>query len=90
MTTKTRHIDDLGRVVLPADVKEFGWTEKTPLDITVLDDGIVILRAHKPFCKLCGEADAELIPVERGAICKHCLQTALENNVRSDRPDETV
>jgi len=79
MNTVTRKIDDLNRVVLPSQVKSFGWTEKTPLDITVLEDDSVMIRAHNPLCKLCGGADVELIKIENGSICNNCLQIALES-----------
>lgn len=85
MNTVTRKIDNLRRIVLPTDIDGFGWTERTPLDVTVTDDGIVLLRANKPFCRLCGDAATELIEVEKGVICKQCLQTALENNARGER-----
>lgn len=76
MTTTTRKIDDLGRVVLPSAAKTLGWSDKTPLDITTLDDGIIIIRAHTSICKLCGGVEQPLTSVGDALVCKDCLQIA--------------
>jgi len=78
MRTKTRKIDELNRVILPAEVKDFGWSEQTPLDIALLDDEIVVIQAHKPYCKLCGSGEEPLFPAGNAQICESCLQTAID------------
>ena len=75
----TRRLDDLNRIVLPKDVREFGWGKATPLDVYLMAEGeSVVLRAHKPSCTLCGDMAAELIAVSNGSICKACLKAANE------------
>ena len=72
-------MDDLGRVVLPAVVKTFGWSAGTLLEIAMTDNEVVVIRAAKPFCRLCGITEAKLITIESGSICTDCLQTAVDN-----------
>jgi bifunctional DNA-binding transcriptional regulator/antitoxin component of YhaV-PrlF toxin-antitoxin module len=79
----TRQIDDLGRIVLPAIVKSFGWALGTPLDIAVMEDETVILRAHKPCCTLCGGITDDLIAVANGFICGAC-RTSLKSSMKAE------
>jgi len=69
MTTK-RKIDELGRIVLPADYREaLGLTSRSGVEIT-LDGDRIILTAEKPMCKLCGTG--EHIHSDY-PICKECI-----------------
>ena len=69
MTTK-RKIDELGRIVLPADYREaLGLTSRSGVEIT-LDGDRIILAAEKPMCKLCGTT--ENIHADY-PICKECI-----------------
>lgn len=69
MTTK-RKIDELGRIVLPADYREaLGLTSRSGVEIT-LDGDRIILTAEKPMCKLCGTT--ENIHADY-PICKECI-----------------
>ena len=52
-----RHIDALGRVVLPKELRRtFGISAETPLEILTEGDAI-LLRKYRPAdaCALCGE-----------------------------------
>jgi bifunctional DNA-binding transcriptional regulator/antitoxin component of YhaV-PrlF toxin-antitoxin module len=75
----TRHLDELNRIVLPYEVSQFGWTQKTQLDMLITPEQTVVLSIHRPFCSLCGDSEGELIPVEKHSICVTCLETALRN-----------
>lgn len=77
--TITRNLDSLNRLVFPKRVNTFGWTEKTELDMTVLD-GIVTVTAHAPYCRLCGDSSSPLIEVGNGNICQRCLEAANQIN----------
>jgi len=52
----TRQLDDFRRLVLPSAVGAFGWEKRMPLDIFIMDDETVVLKAYQPCCKMCGES----------------------------------
>jgi transcriptional pleiotropic regulator of transition state genes len=55
---RTRRVDSLGRVVLPADLRHaLGIREGDVLDVGV-EDGDLVLRRHDPMCVFCGARDA--------------------------------
>lgn len=69
MTIK-RKVDELGRIVLPADYREaLGLTSRSGVEIT-LDGDKIILTAEKPMCKLCG-SNEDIHPDY--PICKKCI-----------------
>jgi len=50
-----RHLDDLGRVVVPKALRNtLGWPEGSEVEILV-DGEEVRLRRYLPGCELCGE-----------------------------------
>jgi transcriptional pleiotropic regulator of transition state genes len=68
----TRKIDELGRIVLPIELRrslEIG--EKDPLEIYVEDDKI-ILRKYKSACVFCGNED-NIIEYKGKNICADCI-----------------
>lgn len=68
-----RLIDDLGRVVLPAEARSvMDWSEKTPVEIWVnpAEDEIV-LRRHTATCAYCGAAES-LKTFRKKHICPDC------------------
>ncbi|MGH3032154.1 MAG: AbrB/MazE/SpoVT family DNA-binding domain-containing protein, partial [Gaiellaceae bacterium] len=53
-----RHIDELGRIVIPIEIrKRFGLAEKDPLEIFVKDETILLSRP-KSACVFCGRTDS--------------------------------
>lgn len=77
----TRRLDELNRIALPREVvSKFGWTDKTQIDLDITAEQSVILRAHRPICKICGNNEDGLIPVKGQVICKACLDAAMETN----------
>ena len=68
-----RHIDELGRIVIPIEIrKSFGLGEKDPLEISVKDETI-LLSKPQTVCVFCGRDD----PLEeyRGrSICRLCIE----------------
>lgn len=70
MSTYTRAIDELGRIVIPAEArKQLGVHPKQELTLTILNVKIV-LENPKPSCKLCGSTD-EID--KRFCTCSACL-----------------
>jgi transcriptional pleiotropic regulator of transition state genes len=73
--TKTgiiRHIDELGRIVIPIEIrKSFGLGEKDPLEISVKDETI-LLSKPQTMCIFCGSD--ELLEEYRGrSVCHSCI-----------------
>lgn len=68
----TRQIDELGRFVLPIEIRRsLDIKEKDSLEIYT-EEGRVILQKYRPACFFCSNAD-ELIIFEGTRICKECL-----------------
>ncbi|ERI05022.1 AbrB/MazE/SpoVT family DNA-binding domain-containing protein [Aneurinibacillus aneurinilyticus] len=71
-TGVVRKVDELGRVVIPIELRRnLGIAEKDGLEIFV-DDEKIILKRYAPACIFCDSADN--ITNYRGRnICKSCL-----------------
>jgi transcriptional pleiotropic regulator of transition state genes len=69
-----RRIDNMGRVVLPKELRRtMHFREDEPLEIYVEGDTI-ILKRYKESCIICGEAESSrLIEVKEKKICIQCL-----------------
>jgi AbrB family transcriptional regulator, transcriptional pleiotropic regulator of transition state genes len=67
-----RHIDELGRIVIPIEIrKRFGLGEKDPLEISVKDQTILLSRPRSA-CVFCGESGS--VEEHRGrAVCRSCI-----------------
>lgn len=75
-TIYERRIDDLGRIVLPADVlKKLGTEKEGLLEIIVGGDGDIRLQNPVPRCAFCGKTPEESIVHQYKAtnICAGCL-----------------
>ena len=68
-----RRVDELGRVVLPIELRnKFGITEKDPMEIYV-DGNSIILKKYEPNCVFCGSSK-KLIDYEDKVICQKCAE----------------
>lgn len=66
-----RKVDDLGRVVLPVELRRsLGIEERDPLEIYVQDDKI-ILRKSSAKCIFCGSEENVTNYKDKG-ICQSC------------------
>lgn len=74
-----RKIDQLGRIVLPKELRDiYGIQEnKTVMEIFTEGDEI-ILKKYEPACIFCGERKG-VINFRGKLICKDCLQDIKEN-----------
>ena len=71
-TGMTRPIDEVGRIVLPKEIRQkMDLKTKDELEISVEDDKI-ILRKFQPSCVLCGRGE-DLIVFNENKICKGCI-----------------
>jgi transcriptional pleiotropic regulator of transition state genes len=68
-----RHIDDLGRVVLPKSLRiTLGLAEGAPVEVFV-DGDRVILKKYAPGCYLCGDVDGDSKEFYGHQICTKCI-----------------
>ena len=69
-----RKVDELGRVVIPIELRRtLDIEERDSLEIYVDSDRIV-LRKYEPACVFCGSAD-EVTNFKNKNVCKACLKT---------------
>ncbi|MFW5998195.1 MAG: AbrB/MazE/SpoVT family DNA-binding domain-containing protein [bacterium] len=74
-----RKIDDLGRMVIPVELrKTMNINKKDPMEIYV-DEEKIILKKYEPACIFCGNAD-ETFEFKGKTVCKDCLDDINENN----------
>jgi len=68
-----RKVDDLGRVVLPIELRRtLGIDIKDPLEIYV-DGAQVILKKYEPTCIFCGEGK-DIKSFDGKNICPSCIK----------------
>ncbi len=68
-----RKVDELGRIVLPKELREtFKIDRKDPLEIYVDGDNI-ILRKYEPACIFCGSAN-EVVNYMGKRVCRECIE----------------
>ena len=68
-----RKVDELGRIVLPKELREiFKIDRKDPLEIYVDGDSI-ILRKYEPACIFCGSAN-EVVNYMDKRVCRECIE----------------
>ena len=75
-----RRIDDLGRVVLPIELrKTLALSSKDTVEIYV-DNNTIVLKKYEPTCIFCGSmSDAKLF--KGRMVCEKCLADIQNNKV---------
>ena len=72
-TGMVRKVDELGRLVLPAEIRQSMDIQiKDAVEIYTEEDRI-ILKKYLPGCIFCGELD-NLIYFSEKRVCKNCLE----------------
>jgi AbrB family transcriptional regulator, transcriptional pleiotropic regulator of transition state genes len=67
-----RRIDDLGRVVIPKELRnKFGWEEGVPVEIFV-EGETVMMRKYEPGCTFCGSVEKPMMYLNTKGICTYC------------------
>ena len=75
-----RRVDELGRVVIPKEIREtFNIKEKSQIEIYV-DKGRIVLEKATITCQFCG-SEENLKGFNGKAICTKCLKKLQENKV---------
>ena len=68
-----RKVDELGRIVLPIELRRtLNIEEKDALEIYV-DENTIMLKKYEPACVFCGSADG-VIEFKGKNICEHCIK----------------
>ncbi|MEG2144371.1 MAG: AbrB/MazE/SpoVT family DNA-binding domain-containing protein [Oscillospiraceae bacterium] len=68
-----RKIDDLGRIVLPIELRRtLDIAERDSLEIYV-DEASIILKKYQPSCVFCGNSD-NLSEYKEKIICEKCVK----------------
>ena len=72
-----RNIDELGRVVVPKELRKMlGIANTDPVEIYVEGEKIILTKYH-PVCHFCG-ASSSLVEYKEKKICSDCIN-ALTN-----------
>lgn len=66
-----RHVDELGRVVLPIELRRALEIEEKDLLEIFVDEDKIILRKYQPSCVFCG-GETELSEYKGKKICAVC------------------
>ena len=68
-----RKVDELGRIVLPIEIRKImDINIKDPVEIFT-DDDKIILKKYQPSCVFCGNAD-NVVYFNNKRICTSCLE----------------
>ena len=74
-----RRVDDLGRIVLPKELRDtMDIAEKDPLEIYVEGEK-VILKPYRPGCIFCGDVE-DLTEVNGKKACGSCVDNLLNKS----------
>lgn len=70
-----RKMDELGRIPLPQEARTaLGIKEKQNFDVFIEADWILLKLNHDiPVCKLCGEAEMDLVEICHSLVCVDCV-----------------
>lgn len=66
-----RRVDELGRVVIPIEIRnKFNIVEKDPIEIYV-DGSSIVLKKYEPNCIFCGSTE-DLVEYKDKLVCEKC------------------
>lgn len=71
-TGVVRNLDDLGRIVIPMELRRtMGYGIRQPVAVLV-DGEDIVLRRYNDSCALCGEINGTFEEVRGRAVCAAC------------------
>ena len=77
-TGMVRPVDNLGRVVLPKELRRtLNIREKDHVEIYVEDD-LIIFKRYEPACIFCGETN-EIVDFNGKRVCGKCAKDLYES-----------
>ena len=69
-----RKIDELGRIVLPIELRRtLDFDVKDSFEIFVDDDGSIILKKYQPACIFCDNA-RNIVNFKGKNVCTNCMK----------------
>lgn len=72
-----RKIDELGRIVLPIELRRtLGIEEKDSLEIYA-DGSTIVLKKYRPGCVFCDNTD-DVALFKGRSVCRHCVAQLAE------------
>ena len=81
-----RKLDNLGRIVLPKELRDHEELEEgTEMDIFLNDEGYIILRKSLSHCLFCG-ATSHIYAINGKPLCGRCL-TLIKETRRVEHED---
>ena len=76
-TGVVRKLDNLGRIVLPIELRRtLDIEEKDPLEIFI-EDNAIVLKKYQPACIFCGEAK-DVFNYKDRYVCPRCARELME------------
>lgn len=73
-TGMVRPVDNLGRVVIPREIrKQFDVENGRDSFEIFVDDDKIILRKYQPSCIFCGEMD-NILTFKGHVVCNSCIE----------------
>jgi AbrB family transcriptional regulator, transcriptional pleiotropic regulator of transition state genes len=86
-TGVVRKIDELGRIVLPSELRRvFAIHEGDELEISVEGERVILQKRHD-LCTFCG-ADAPSVEFKGRRVCDQCIADLRHGRVELTLPDE--
>ncbi len=69
-----RSVDPLGRMVIPAELREkFGVKDGNGAFEIFVDGDSIILKKYEPTCVFCGSSENITVFKDRN-VCEHCIK----------------
>ena len=82
-TGDLRKIDELGRLVIPKEVRtDMDLEIKDPIEIFV-DQDMIIIQKYYPACTFCGDKnkdESKTIQFSGKIVCRSCVQSVTDMN----------
>lgn len=79
-----RRVDELGRVVIPIEIRnKFEIKEKDPIEIYV-DGSSIILKKFEPNCVFCGNSK-NLIEYNDKLVCNKCIKKLADLEAKKEK-----
>ena len=76
-TGMVRKIDDLGRMVIPIELRKTMNIDKKDPMVIYVDDEMIILKKYEPACIFCSSAD-NTFEFEGKRVCPECVKAMTE------------
>jgi len=72
-TGMVRKVDELGRIVLPKEMRStLGIEKRDPVEMYV-DGDAIFLRKYEPSCIFCG-SEGDLVELDGKNVCRACIE----------------